>query len=473
LKSSAGPDAGASPALVLSPRVYGAAEQTATYASLKPVQNPRFGFTAEGSAEDPFAAAVNRAMITARDDPFFYAAITGNPEGELTVVGMNGSIPVLGPPGPRFSARSDKEILRMLQSGVGGSFKNFFAHVFGGTSLDAGEVDDTASNSDENPFRRARESMTETTASTTTGDTDTTKETKTETQTTDAKQTTNGTDTQPPPVEATGPGGGTPSRASLMLRVEQDGTLESVRVSSPSDGVFESAELGMQDFNVLPFRDPAELPTSVTVADFNGDGIPDAAVHVAMQGTLRFFLGQEDGTYRERLQVEIGRGARALAAADFNGDGYTDIAISPYGTGMLTVLYGEPSGDHFRYEAKWSDIYRDYLLAALSGNGRTQLLGMSFDNRGIVLSDFADGTLSGTPFGYVPSLNSQITTATGWSSRINAVVMNSSLALNVDNRQSLITNVVSVAPGTNVYLLVGDVGSTGNMTVGIATPRHP
>ena len=79
-KTSAVTDEKASSALVLSPRINGAAEQSAQFASLRPVQNPRYGFAAEGSAEDPFAAAVNRAMLTAQDDPFFYAALTGRSE---------------------------------------------------------------------------------------------------------------------------------------------------------------------------------------------------------------------------------------------------------------------------------------------------------------------------------------------------------------------------------------------------------
>ena len=257
-----------------------------------------------------------------------------------------------------------------------------------------------------------------------------------------------------------------------MLRVGDEGALESVRVSHPREGVFESAELGLRDFDLLPFRDPTEFSVSLAVADFNGDGLPDAAVQVPFQGLLRFFMGRADGAYDEQLQIETGKGARSIAAADFNGDGFMDVAVSGVGTGVLTFLYGKPN-NQFKYQTSWLDVYRDYVLAAdPSGTGRPQLVGMDFTNRGVVLKDFAESSLAGTPFEYLPSLNSEVATAKGRSSRINAVVMSSSLALNLDNRMGTMTNIVTVAPGANVYLLVGDVDADGSLTVGIATPRH-
>ncbi len=119
--------------LALAPRAALPDQQPGIYDALKPVRNPRFGEVAESPVEDPFEAAVSRAMLTAQGDPFLYAMALGNAEGELSIRRMNGNIPVFGPPAPslRTSGYSDKEILRMMQSGIGGSFGNFFSHMFG------------------------------------------------------------------------------------------------------------------------------------------------------------------------------------------------------------------------------------------------------------------------------------------------------------------------------------------------------
>ncbi len=195
-------------------------------------------------------------------------------------------------------------------------------------------------------------------------------------------------------------------------------------------------------------------------------------MQVPFQGLLRFFMAGADGNYEEQFQVETGKGVRSIAAADFNGDGFMDVAVSGVGTGVLTLLYGK-SGNQFRYQTGWLDVYRDYVLAAdPTGTGRLQLLGMDFTNRGVVLKGFGDGSLAGTPFEFAPSLESEVATAKGRSARVNAVVLNSSLALNLDNAMGTLTNTVTIAPGANVYLVVGDVDADGSLTVGIATPRH-
>jgi len=64
-------------------------------------------------------------------------------------------------------------------------------------------------------------------------------------------------------------------------------------------------------------------PTPMTVADFNGDGIPD----LVFGGFV--YLGNGDGTFRGVWLGQIGFGA----VGDFNGDGKLDVAITD-------VLYG-------------------------------------------------------------------------------------------------------------------------------------
>jgi hypothetical protein len=436
--------------------------------NLKPISNPRFGEIAGYRGEDPLQDAVSREMMIAQGDPFLLSLISGINEGPLVLKTVSGGVPVLGPALPLRTqlGYSDRELLRMLGSGVAGSFRNFYSNVFG-----EHPSDDALEDEQVNPFRRAREALTEVPA-----DTQATppEDSKTETDSPDSTETSPSQTESSTPDAVTVPA--TPVvtvRPHLMLRVEGNGRLSAIPVSTPREGVFESAEMGLRDFTLLPFSNPAEFPISIAVADFNSDGMPDAGFHVARQGILRLFFGEADGTYKEQVRIEIGKGPRSITSGDFNRDGRTDLAVSSIGTGTLTVLFGK-GRNQFTFKSYWLDIYRDYILAAdPNETGALQLLGMNFADRGITLLDFTDpeGDISESEFNYVAALNSRVTTAEGRSARLNAVVLNTCLSVNLDNRENHLTNVMNIAAGLDVYLVVGDLSGNGALTVAIARPR--
>jgi hypothetical protein len=93
--------------------------------------------------------------------------------------------------------------------------------------------------------------------------------------------------------------------------------------------------------------------TSITTADFNGDGIPDIAVaqnlvsgnpSAAVDGVVAIYLGKGDGTFTQvSTSPTTGMTPFAIVAADFNRDGIPDLAI-PNQDGTLTVLIGSGAG---------------------------------------------------------------------------------------------------------------------------------
>jgi hypothetical protein len=87
-------------------------------------------------------------------------------------------------------------------------------------------------------------------------------------------------------------------------------------------------------------------PTAVAVGDFNGDGIPDAAVTNYSSGTISILLGTGKGGYKVAQTMSVGSGPSAIAAADLNGDGKLDLAItlSPNSGGGVVVLLGNGDG---------------------------------------------------------------------------------------------------------------------------------
>jgi hypothetical protein len=89
------------------------------------------------------------------------------------------------------------------------------------------------------------------------------------------------------------------------------------------NGIYVLPGNGDGTFGAPVFTAVEATPTPMTVADFNGDGIPD----LVFGGFV--YLGNGDGTFRGEWLGQIGFGA----VGDFNGDGKLDVAITD-------VLYG-------------------------------------------------------------------------------------------------------------------------------------
>jgi hypothetical protein len=422
--------------------------------------------------ESPFVVGMQRDLIAAQGDPFLLSLAAGIDEGRLIVKSRSGQIPVLGPPLPRsFLPRpSDLEILGVLQQGAGGSFQSFFAGLFGKARSDKGGMQpaDSGNLLEENPFSQAKQTINENSP----GDSKSPHQ--------EAKADTPAKKPADPPAEKASPTaapnvpatGGAPVRPDFILHVAENGSLQSMAAGQASDGAFESVQMGIQKFDLLSFSDAAEFPASIAVADFNGDGIPDVAYYFSPQGLLRFFYGSADGTFEEGLRVTAGLGPRSIAAGDFNGDGKMDIAISSLGTGVLTILYGD-AANSYSFKSYWLDSYRDYI--AVAGAGNPSLVGMNFGNKGTVLLDFVK---EGPPamvarnFDFTPALNSQVLTSQGNTTQMNGVVLNANFSLNLSNRQNQLANVLSIAAGSNVYAVVGDLFNDGRITIGIGTPHR-
>src|SRR5262249_45168341 len=94
--------------------------------------------------------------------------------------------------------------------------------------------------------------------------------------------------------------------------------------------------------NIIPLRS-GNSPTGLSVADVNGDNVPDLQVGNAF-GDVLTLLGNGDGTFQAARRA--GRDV-PLAAADFNGDGVTDALVVNSALDQVSVQLRVPGTDAF------------------------------------------------------------------------------------------------------------------------------
>ena len=85
-------------------------------------------------------------------------------------------------------------------------------------------------------------------------------------------------------------------------------------------------------------------PTSVTVADFNGDGFPDLVTADTSDDTVSVLLGNGDGSFRPALRFQTGRSPESVCVSDFNGDGILDLAVANTQDSTVSILLGNGDG---------------------------------------------------------------------------------------------------------------------------------
>jgi hypothetical protein len=95
---------------------------------------------------------------------------------------------------------------------------------------------------------------------------------------------------------------------------------------------------GAGSFGAAQFYPTGDHPTSVVLADFNGDGNLDLATPNTADGTISVLLGNGTGTFEPPVTTSGGAEPTALAIGDFNGDGRVDAATSNYGGTVAVTL---------------------------------------------------------------------------------------------------------------------------------------
>jgi hypothetical protein len=85
-------------------------------------------------------------------------------------------------------------------------------------------------------------------------------------------------------------------------------------------------------------------PTSMVVADFNGDGKADLALVNSGGGNVSIMLSAGNGTFTQAASPNTGSSPSSIAVGDFNGGGIPDLAVANSGDNTVTILIGKGDG---------------------------------------------------------------------------------------------------------------------------------
>ena len=132
-------------------------------------------------------------------------------------------------------------------------------------------------------------------------------------------------------------------------------------------------------------------PRAMTVADFNRDGNPDVAV-VSDSAGVFVLLGNADGTFQTSRYIKVTNGPVAVVAGDFNGDGKADLAVRCADACYLAILFGNGDGTFQTPQFTLSYCTTEGMsVGDFNGDGKPDLV-MAQGDSVVVLLNNGNGT---------------------------------------------------------------------------------
>jgi|GEM_PF-967389 len=143
-----------------------------------------------------------------------------------------------------------------------------------------------------------------------------------------------------------------------------------------------------------PTTPVGEAPTGLVVADFDDDGILDAATADFDSSTVTVLLGRGDGSFTHAQTLDALGSVSRVVSGDVNGDGNLDLVATEFGNNSIAIFLGNGDGtfgDATRVAGNGGPV--GLALADLNGDGALDLVTTNFllNFVGVYLGDGAGG----------------------------------------------------------------------------------
>ncbi len=134
------------------------------------------------------------------------------------------------------------------------------------------------------------------------------------------------------------------TRAVAIADFNADGRPD-LAVALSSDAVAAMLNDGSGYFGTRNPSTDIQFASNLTVADLNGDRLPDVIAPRQYNGDISIALSQGPGILGPAHQIPVRENPMAVAAGDFNADGYQDLAVvNATVPGVLSILTGHGDG---------------------------------------------------------------------------------------------------------------------------------
>jgi hypothetical protein len=199
---------------------------------------------------------------------------------------------------------------------------------------------------------------------------------------------------------------GTGPTSVVLADLNGDGNLDVATANSGSKNV--SVLLGRGDGSYRPAVSYATQtnPVSVAVGDFVGNGRLDLAVANKGSNSVSVLLNNGNGTFQTAVNYAVGSNPVSVAVGDFNADHKLDLVVANYGGSSLSVL---PNNGNGTFAAATTvsvpSAPVSVAVADLKGTGETDLVTASngFGNVNVFFGN-GNGTFS-APTNYATGFN--------------------------------------------------------------------
>ncbi|HEX5227326.1 MAG TPA: FG-GAP-like repeat-containing protein [Bryobacteraceae bacterium] len=131
--------------------------------------------------------------------------------------------------------------------------------------------------------------------------------------------------------------------ATVVGDFDADGNLDIATVNGATAVSTVAVLLGKGDgtFQTAASYPVPGNPHSLSLCDFNGDGIGDLLTDNFLNSSVSILLGNTDGTFQAAANIPAGDSPIHTTCGDFNEDGLADIAIVNFGADRVAVLLGK------------------------------------------------------------------------------------------------------------------------------------